>query len=210
MELSWEESLSQSRRLPLLQVVSNNKSFSVGVQSPTDINAPQGCAEKKHADVIVFEYLETKGKISGRKKQKLHLWRKRDIKKRCEHQVHRRGMRISRICAWNTSRLAYDGSGTVVRDPGNHSLCTFQNGKSSRMPPAGLQRLYQLGGDWLPPLILACFSPPIGESHLPTDIYNLFTIFIAIVIFNVSRETYISIACLYQKSHTLQYKTINN
>ena len=77
-------------------------------------------------------------------------------------------------------------------------------------PLQSCRRLYQLGGDWLPPLILACFSPPIGESHLPTDIYNLFTIFIAIVIFNVSRETYISIACLYQKSHTLQYKTINN
>ena len=36
--------LSLSRRLPLLQVVSNNKSFSVGVQSPTEINAPRGCA----------------------------------------------------------------------------------------------------------------------------------------------------------------------
>ena len=35
---------SQSRRLPLLQVVSNNKSFSVGVQSPTEINAPRVCA----------------------------------------------------------------------------------------------------------------------------------------------------------------------
>ena len=34
--------LSQSRRLPLLQVVNNNKSFSVGVQSPTEINAPRG------------------------------------------------------------------------------------------------------------------------------------------------------------------------
>ena len=91
--------------------------------------AVTGYAEENHADVIVFEYLETKGKISGRKKQKLHLWRKRDIQKRCEHQAHRRGMRISRICAWNTSRLACDGSGTVVRDPGNHSLCTFRNGK---------------------------------------------------------------------------------
>ena len=86
-------------------------------------------AKEKHADVIVFEYLETKGKISGRKKQKLHLWRKRDIQKRCEHQAHRNGMRISRICAWNTSRLAYDGTGTVVRDPKNHSLCVFQTGK---------------------------------------------------------------------------------
>ena len=91
--------------------------------------AVTGYAEENHVDVIVFEYLEIKGKISGRKKQKLHLWRKRDIQKRCEHQAHRRGMRISRICAWNTSRLAYDGSGTVVRNPGNHSLCTFQNGK---------------------------------------------------------------------------------
>ena len=36
--------LSQSRILPLLQVVSKNKSFSVGVQSPTEINAPRGCA----------------------------------------------------------------------------------------------------------------------------------------------------------------------
>ena len=34
--------LSQSRRLLLLQVVSNNKSFSVGVQSSTEINAPRG------------------------------------------------------------------------------------------------------------------------------------------------------------------------
>ncbi len=73
-------------------------------------------AEENHADVIVFEYLEMQGKISGKKKQKLHLWRKRDIQKCCEHQAHRKGMRVSRICAWNTSRLAYDGSGAVTRD----------------------------------------------------------------------------------------------
>ena len=86
-------------------------------------------AEENHADVIVFEYLEMQGKISGKKKQKLHLWRKRDIQRRCEHQAHRKEMRISRICAWNTSRLAYDGSGAVIRDWENHSLCTFQTGK---------------------------------------------------------------------------------
>ena len=86
-------------------------------------------AQENHADVIVFEYLEMKGKISGKKKQKLHLWRKRDIQKRCEHQAHRKGIRISRVCAWNTSRLAYDGSGEVVRDQKNHSLCTFKTGK---------------------------------------------------------------------------------
>ena len=79
--------------------------------------------------MIVFEYLEMQGKISGEKKQKLHLWRKRDIQKRCEHQAHRKGMRVSRVCAWDTSRLAYDGSGRVSRDPKNHSLCVFQTGK---------------------------------------------------------------------------------
>ena len=86
-------------------------------------------AEENHADVIVFEYLEMQGKIPGKKKQKLHLWRKRDIQRRCEHQAHRKEMRISRICAWNTSRLAYDGSGAVTRDWEDHSLCTFQTGK---------------------------------------------------------------------------------
>ena len=36
--------LSQLRRLPPLQVVSNSKFVSVGVGSPTEINAPRGCA----------------------------------------------------------------------------------------------------------------------------------------------------------------------
>ena len=53
------------------------------------------CAIEYQADVIVFEYLETQGKLSGKKKQKLHLWRKRDIQKLCEHQAHRNGIRVS-------------------------------------------------------------------------------------------------------------------
>ena len=49
MNLTQESSYlyisSQSElRLPLLQVVSSNKYFSVGVQSPTEINTPRGCA----------------------------------------------------------------------------------------------------------------------------------------------------------------------
>ena len=86
-------------------------------------------AKNNHADVLVFEYLKMKGKVTGKKRQKLHLWRKRDIQKLCEHQAHRTGMRVSRVCAWNTSRLAYDGTGEVVRDSKNHSLCTFTTGK---------------------------------------------------------------------------------
>ena len=42
--LCYKIYLSQSRRLPPLQVVSNSKFVSVRVQSPTEINAPRGCA----------------------------------------------------------------------------------------------------------------------------------------------------------------------
>ena len=83
----------------------------------------QGC------DAIVFEYLDITGKIRGSRKQKLHLWRKRDIQKRSEHMAHRTGMRSSRVNAWGTSAYAYDGSGKVERDRDNHSMCTFSSGK---------------------------------------------------------------------------------
>ena len=86
-------------------------------------------AEEHGADVIVFEYLEMKGKIRGSRKQRLHMWRKRDVQKRCTHLAHRKGIRVSRVCAWNTSALAFDGSGKVERSPENHSLCRFNSGK---------------------------------------------------------------------------------
>ena len=86
-------------------------------------------AKEYQADVIVFEYLE-KGKASGSKKQKLHLWRSQYVQQMVTDKAHRLGMRISHINAWNTSRLAYDGSGTVERGiDGNYSICRFQNGK---------------------------------------------------------------------------------
>ena len=86
-------------------------------------------ARAHDADVIVFEYLEMKGKRSGKKKQKLHMWKKRRVQAVAEHQAHRSGIRISRICAWGTSALACDGSGRLERDKGNHSLAVFQNGR---------------------------------------------------------------------------------
>ena len=86
-------------------------------------------AEEYHADVIVFEHLDMKSKKSGSKKQKLHMWRRNGIQSVVEHKAHRCGIKISHICAKNTSKLAYDGSGEVNRDKKNHSLCTFQTGK---------------------------------------------------------------------------------
>ena len=90
-----------------------------------------------NVDVIVFEHLDTQGKKRGKGKQKLALWRKQEIQKLVEHKAHILGMRISRICAWNTSKLAFDGSGKVERgtyvqngvEKYNYSICTFTNGK---------------------------------------------------------------------------------
>lgn len=84
-------------------------------------------AHSVYADVIVFEHLDMKG--HGSRSQKIALWRKNDIQKRTMHKAHRYGMRIARVCAWNTSKLAYDGSGEVTRDKDNYSLCTFTTGK---------------------------------------------------------------------------------
>lgn len=86
-------------------------------------------AVEQNVDVIVFEHLDTKGKKKGSKKQKLHMWKKNSVQKYVEHKAHRQGIRVSHICAWNTSKLAYDGSGTVIRNTSNYSLATFSNGK---------------------------------------------------------------------------------
>ena len=90
-----------------------------------------------NTDVIVFEHLDTQGKKKGKGKQKLALWRKQEIQKLVEHKAHILGIRISHICAWDTSKLAFDGSGKVERgtyvqngvEKYNYSICTFSNGK---------------------------------------------------------------------------------
>lgn len=86
-------------------------------------------AASHDVDCIVFEYLSMRGKKRGSRKERLHLWRKNTIQAIAKHKAHLLGIRISRVCAWGTSKLAFDGSGTVERDKDNYSLCTFPNGK---------------------------------------------------------------------------------
>ena len=90
-------------------------------------------AVEQNVDVIVFEYLDMKGKKHGSKKQKLHMWKKNSIQRKVENKAHRNSIRISRICACGTSKLAYDGSGKVIRgkeaDLPTYSLCKFVTGK---------------------------------------------------------------------------------
>ena len=90
-------------------------------------------------DCIVFEYLDLGGRKHGKYRERLHMWRANDVQDRVTLQAHRHGMRISRVCAWGTSKLAFDGSGRTDRrsvyryvhgeKKYNYSLCTFTTGK---------------------------------------------------------------------------------
>lgn len=77
---------------------------------------------------IVLEYL---GRMKGRgsKKDRIHHWCKCRILDYVKGLAFRYGIRVFLINPKNTSRLAYDGSGEVVRDNNNFSLCTFATGK---------------------------------------------------------------------------------
>ena len=118
---------------------SNTKKMWRSVKSPNDelasqlANAITDYALEMQVDTIVFEHLDTKGKKKGSKKQRLTMWKKNTIQRIVEHKAHRHGMRISRICAWNTSKYAFDGSGIVSRgkDANLHTyeLCKFSYGK---------------------------------------------------------------------------------
>lgn len=44
-------------------------------------------------------------------------------------KAHCCGIRISHICAWKTSKLAFDGNGALKRDETNHATATFASGK---------------------------------------------------------------------------------
>ena len=87
-------------------------------------------AEEFGADVIVFEHLDVRGKKRGSKKARLHHWRAEYVQKLTANRAHARGIRVATVCAWNTSKLAYDGSGRVERGVGgNYSVCRFTTGK---------------------------------------------------------------------------------
>ena len=119
-----------NRKTPRLWAVANGINDDIAVKTAHFI---METAIRYDADVIVFEHLDLTGRKRGSKKQKLHLWRSQYVQGMVQHKAHRNGIRISRVCAWGTSRLAYDGSGPVERgeEAGlkSYSLCKFQNGK---------------------------------------------------------------------------------
>lgn len=82
-----------------------------------------------NAGVIVMEHLDMKGCRSAGSRKRLAFWRYAAVREKVKSIAHRAGIRVSTVFAAGTSRYAFDGSGTVTRDPDNHSLCTFSTGK---------------------------------------------------------------------------------
>ncbi len=85
-------------------------------------------------DCIVFEHLDLGKKKHGSKKQRLALWKARYVQQMVTHKAHANYIHVSTINAWGTSRLAFDGSGRVLRGQDSdkcksYSECEFQNGK---------------------------------------------------------------------------------
>ena len=123
-----------ARHCKTLWSIANNINREISRKTAGDILS---FAYEYNTDVIVFEHLDTAGKKKGKNKQKLSLWRKKEIQRIVEHRAHRLGVRTSRICARNTSRLAYDGSGYIERgrytqngkEKYNYSICIFRSGK---------------------------------------------------------------------------------
>ena len=115
---------------PRLWRIINHYNKAVAINTARNIVA---YAQETGAEVIVFEHLPMHGKKRGSKKQWLSLWRKRDIQHRVKEMAARQGIRVSYICAVNTSRLAYDGSGKILRGKeagfSTNELCRFTNGK---------------------------------------------------------------------------------
>ena len=120
-----------NRKTPRLWARAKGINHDVAVKTATYI---MDVAVLYNADTIVFEHLDRNGRVRGSKKQKLKLWRSQEVQSVVTSKAHRLGMHISHICAWNTSRLAYDGSGSVLRGRNGgfstYELCKFQNGKT--------------------------------------------------------------------------------
>ena len=95
-------------------------------------------------DAFVLEYLDFKGKNTVKR---VHFWRYKRIFKVLTHKAHQHGLRVARVNARNTSRLAFDGSGWSKRGreispKTSQSVLQFPNGKIYN---ADLNASYNIG-----------------------------------------------------------------
>lgn len=129
-----------------------------------------------NTDVIVMEHLDTSDKKHGSKKQRLHFWCAQYVQAMVTGKAHRLGMRVSTVCAWSTSRLAFDGSGPVLRGrksektAGNYSLCEFSSGKVYH---CDLNATYNIGARYFVRAITKSLSATVRqllEAKVPSAV----------------------------------------
>ncbi|NEQ83209.1 MAG: IS200/IS605 family element transposase accessory protein TnpB, partial [Moorea sp. SIO2I5] len=103
-------------------------------------------ALKFNSEAIVFENLKGWKPKGGRKRsnlrQRFHGWLKAKIRNFTELKWAELGGLVIQVVAAYTSKLAYDGSGTVKRDSKNYALATFPSGKRFN---ADLNGAYNIG-----------------------------------------------------------------
>ena len=57
-----------------------------------------------------MEHLDLAGRKHGSRKHKLYLWRAKYVQEMVTGKANKNGIRIARVCAWNTFQLGIDGS----------------------------------------------------------------------------------------------------
>ncbi len=114
-------------------------------------------AVKNNAYVIVFEHLNKKGKKSFLK-ERLHYWNYKMIQSITTSLAHKIGIHVNTVCAYGTSKFAFDGSGIVTRHNDNRSICTFTTGKVFN---ADLNASFNIASRY--------FIREIQKSHSKTD-----------------------------------------
>ena len=131
-----------ARRTPRLWAAADGMNDRIAVRTAEFI---MNAAAEYNATTIVFEHLDKGGKKKGSKKQRLHLWKSNYVQAMVSDKAHRLGMRVSRVNAWNTSRLAFDGSGRVIRGRKDNRPMRSETGKgkdleSNRMTKAQVKQ----------------------------------------------------------------------
>ena len=95
-------------------------------------------------DAFVLEYLDFKGRNAVKR---AHFWRYKRIYQVLTRKAHQYGLRVARVNARHTSRLAFDGSGwskrgREIRPDTPYSLMQFSTGK---LYNADLNASYNIG-----------------------------------------------------------------
>lgn len=81
-------------------------------------------------DVIVFAHISRNRRGSGVSKEMFRMWKSAVVQNTVTHRAHRHGMRVSFVNGTNKRMLAFDGSGSTIRDKYHKSgTCQFQSGK---------------------------------------------------------------------------------